>query len=50
MRTVMTQCFSFPILGVKRCPYNDASKLFIFEFKCIGFFHGDCFFWDDRRV
>ena len=45
MRTVMTQFFSFSILGVKHCPYNDASKLFIFEFKCIGFSHGDFFFW-----
>ena len=37
MRTVMTQCFSFPNLEVKHCSYNDASKLFVFEFKCIGF-------------
>ena len=31
-RTVMTQCFIFPNVGVKYCSQNDASKLFIIEF------------------
>ena len=42
MRTVMTQCFSFPNLGVKHGSENDASKLFIF---LIRFFHGEYFGW-----
>ena len=48
MRTVMTQCFSFTNLEVKHCSQNDASKLFFFEFKCIGF--SMAIFLDDRRV
>ena len=45
MRTVMTQCVSFPNLEVKHCSSNDASKLFIFE---LGFSMANIL--DDRRV